>query len=114
MLRESRLSRRNDLLIREAIMADTKEYPIDQRALLPAAFFVQEENREEQELSAFTFAVTQLFGPEHAKLSERIWLDESDLMDSPPLNADRNVRAVTVAASFRLAAEKDFDLPPPC
>lgn len=32
----------------------------------------------------------------------RIWLDESDLMDSPPLNVDRNVRVVTIAASFRV------------
>ena len=97
------------LKVTEGIMAEAKEYPIDRRALFPASLYAQEENREEQELSAFTVAVTQLYGPEEAKFSERIWLDESELLDSPPLNADRNVRAVTIAASFRLAAEKDLE-----
>jgi hypothetical protein len=88
-------------------MDEPKEYPIDQRSLLPATCYVQEENREEQELSAFSHAVTEQFGPEQAKLSEKIWLDESDLMDNPPLNADRNVHAITVAASFRLNGETE-------
>jgi hypothetical protein len=57
----------------------------------------------EHELSAFMGAVTQLFGPEEAKLSAEDWLDESELMDSPPLSPSRNWRAVTIAASARLA-----------
>ncbi len=57
----------------------------------------------ERELSAFISAVTQLFGPEEAKLSAEDWLDESELMDSPPLSTNRNWRAVTIAASARLA-----------
>jgi len=75
------------------------------------SIYVEEEHREEQELSAFTLAVTQLFGSEQARVSERDWLDESDLMDSPPLLAERNLRAISIAASFRLRAERDFYLP---
>jgi hypothetical protein len=57
----------------------------------------------ERELSAFIGAVTQLFGPEEAKLSAEDWLYESELVDRPPLSMGRNWRAVTVAASARLA-----------
>ncbi len=57
----------------------------------------------ERELSAFIRAVTQLFGPEAAKLSAEDWLDESELMDSLPLATSRTWRAVTIAASARLA-----------
>jgi hypothetical protein len=57
----------------------------------------------ERELSAFLSAVTQLYGPEQAGLSEKDWLDESELMDSPPLSTTRDWRAVTIAASARLA-----------
>ena len=74
------------------------------------SIYVEEEHREEQELSAFTFAVTQLFGSEQARLSERDWLEESDLMDSPPLAADRNLRAISIAASFRLRTDRNFYL----
>lgn len=57
----------------------------------------------ERELSAFIGAVTQLFGPEAAKLSAEDWLDELELMDSPPRSTSRGWRAVTIAASARLA-----------
>jgi hypothetical protein len=57
----------------------------------------------ERELSAFIRAVTQLFGSEEAKLSASDWLDESELMDCPPLSTSRNWRAVTIAAAARLA-----------
>ena len=62
-----------------------------------------EERMAELELSAFVDAVTELFGSEQARISARDWLDESDLMDSPPLSTIRDWRAVTVAASARLA-----------
>ena len=55
-----------------------------------------------RELSAFILAVTELFGPEQARLSTEDWLDESELMDSPPRATSRDWRAVTVAASARL------------
>jgi len=57
----------------------------------------------QRELSAFISAVTQLFGPEQARLSADDWLDESEVMDSPPRSTARDWRAVTVAASARLA-----------
>ena len=60
-------------------------------------------NMAERELSAFMLAVTELFGPEQARLSTEDWLDESELMDSPPRANSRDWRAVTVAASARLA-----------
>ena len=60
-------------------------------------------NMAERELSAFISAVTELFGPEQARLSTEDWLDESELMDSPPRSTSRDWRAVTVAASVRVA-----------
>lgn len=57
----------------------------------------------ERELSSFIGAVGELFGPEQAQLSADDWLDESELMDSPPLSTSRDWRAVTIAASARLA-----------
>ena len=57
----------------------------------------------ERELGAFLGAVTELFGPDQATLSEKDWLDEAQLIDSPPLSTARNWRSVTIAASARLA-----------
>lgn len=57
----------------------------------------------ELELSAFLRAVTELYGPDQARVSAREWLDESELIDAPPRSESRNWRAVTVAASARLA-----------
>ena len=57
----------------------------------------------ERELASFIGAVAELFGPEQARLSADDWLDESELMDSPPRSTGRDWRAVTVAASARLA-----------
>jgi hypothetical protein len=56
----------------------------------------------ERELSAFIGAVTELFGPEQARVSTEAWLDESELMDCPHPATSRDWRAVTVAASARL------------
>lgn len=57
----------------------------------------------ERELSSFIRAVTELYGPEQARLSAEDWLDESDSMDTLPFSTERNWRAVTIAASARLA-----------
>jgi len=65
--------------------------------------YAAEMDDAEHELFAFIGAVTQLFGPEAAKLSAQDWLDESELMDSPPRSTSRDWRAVTVSASARLA-----------
>jgi len=61
-------------------------------------------NMAMRELSAFIRAVSDLFGPEQARLSTEDWLDESELlMDRTALASSRDWRAVTVAASARLA-----------
>jgi len=57
----------------------------------------------ERELASFIAAVTELYGPEQAAISEGDWLDEAQLMDAPPLSSDRSWRSVTIAASARLA-----------
>jgi hypothetical protein len=57
----------------------------------------------ERELSSFLAAVTELYGPEQARVSAEGWLDESEFMDSPPRSEARNWRAVTIAAAARLA-----------
>jgi hypothetical protein len=58
----------------------------------------------ERELSAFIAAVRALYGPEQAELSVQDWIEESELMDSAPRSEIRNWRAVTIAASARLAS----------
>jgi hypothetical protein len=56
-----------------------------------------------RELSSFIAAVTELYGSEQARLSEKDWLEELELMGSPPSSAKRHWHAVTIAASVRLA-----------
>src|SRR5579863_7482123 len=58
----------------------------------------------ERELSAFILAVTELFGPEQARLSTEDWLNELGLKESSPRATSRDWRAVTVAASVRFAS----------
>jgi hypothetical protein len=68
---------------------DTRESHEDGRIVL-------EFNHEDQihlaewESSAFIGAVTQLFGPEEAKLSVEDWLDELELVDSTSLDKSRS------------------------
>lgn len=57
----------------------------------------------EREFAAFISAVKELFGPKQAQLSAVDWLDELDSMDSQPGSTSRHWRAVTIAASARLA-----------
>jgi hypothetical protein len=57
----------------------------------------------ERELCSFIAAVTKLYGPEQAILSAEDWLDESDPTDSLLRTEAREWRAVTIAASSRLA-----------
>lgn len=58
----------------------------------------------ERQLSSFIAAVMELYGSEQAKLSADDWLEESELTDSPPRSELRDWRAVTIAASVRLAS----------
>jgi hypothetical protein len=57
----------------------------------------------ERELSAFIAAVAELFGTDQARMSAEDWLDESRLIDVSPRSAARDWRAITIAASVRLA-----------
>ena len=57
----------------------------------------------ERELGAFITAVTELFGPEQAKLAAVDWIDELELMDDLPGPNERHWGAVTVAALAQLA-----------
>lgn len=61
-------------------------------------------HQAERELSAFIHAVEELYGPEEAQLSTVDWLDEAESIDMPPVSTGRNWRAVTIAASARLAS----------
>jgi hypothetical protein len=57
----------------------------------------------EHEFSVFISAVKELHGPKQAQLSAVDGLDELELMDSQPGSTNRDWRAVTIAASARLA-----------
>ena len=71
---------------------------------LSHSLYDHETHLAERELSAFIAAVTELFGAEQARLSAEDWLDESELMDSPPRSTSRDWLTVTIAASARLAS----------
>jgi hypothetical protein len=55
------------------------------------------------ELSSFIAAVTELYGQEEAELAATDWLEELELMNTPPSSTKRYWRTVTIAASARLA-----------
>jgi hypothetical protein len=57
----------------------------------------------EHELLAFIAAVEELFGADQARMSAEDWLDESELMDVSLRSTPRDWRAITIAASVRLA-----------
>jgi hypothetical protein len=75
----------------------------DRKESFSNSAYAEQMHLEDGELSAFMSTVGRLFGSEQACLSVEDWLDESDLLDSPPLSTGRNWRAVTVAAAARLA-----------
>ena len=80
------------------------------KELFPNSTYEQQMHMAERELASFISAVTESFGPEQARLSAEHWLDESELMDSPPRSTSRDWRAVTVAASARLANRLTIEL----
>jgi hypothetical protein len=65
----------------------------------------------ERELSSFVAAGTTLYGPGQARLSAEDWLGESELMDTPLRSEARNWRAITIAASARLASRVNASAP---
>jgi hypothetical protein len=56
-----------------------------------------------REFASFIGAVTELYGPEQARLSADDWLDEAELMNIATRSARRAWRSVTIAAAARLA-----------
>jgi hypothetical protein len=84
-------------------IAETDGDPMDTKESFSDSIYEEQVHLAERELSSFIAAVTKLYGPEQAKRSAEDWLDESEIMDSPPRSEVRNWRAVTIAASARLA-----------
>jgi hypothetical protein len=70
----------------------------------PSDLICEQQTRlAESELCSFVSAVTKLHGAEQATLSAQDWLDEFESINSSLLSTKRNWRAVTIAASARLA-----------
>jgi hypothetical protein len=67
------------------------------------SIYEEQTHLAERELASFIAAVTKSYGPQQARLAAEDWLEESDLMDNPPRSEERDWRAVTIAASARLA-----------
>ena len=80
---------------------------MNERESFSNSVYEEQTQLAERELSSFIAAVRELFGPAQAKLATEDWLDESDLMDSPPRSEARDWRSVTIAASARLAGRVD-------
>lgn len=76
---------------------------MNERDEFSESVYEEQTHLAERELFSFLAAVAELFGPEQATASTEDWLDESELMDSPPRSEARSWRAVTIAASARLA-----------
>ncbi|HWC16711.1 MAG TPA: hypothetical protein VG498_06835 [Terriglobales bacterium] len=77
---------------------------MNQQDLFSGLTYDEQTHLAEREFSCFIAAVAQLCGQEQARLSEMDWLDEADSMDAPPFSTERDWRAVTIAASTRLAS----------
>ena len=59
---------------------------------------------EQCELLIFVSEVTELFGPEQAKTATKNWLEEAELIDTPPRSICRDWRSVSIAALARLTS----------
>ena len=77
---------------------------MNERDTFSDLIYEQETHLAERELASFIAAVTELYGPAQARFAAEDWLDESDLMDSPPRSESRDWRSVTITASARLAS----------
>jgi hypothetical protein len=67
------------------------------------SLYTDQTHLAERELSAFIAAVAELFGADQARMSVEDWLEESGLMDVSLRSTPRDWRAITIAASVRLA-----------
>lgn len=81
-----------------------RDCPMNENESFSNSIYEEQTYLAERELSSFIAAVRTQYGRAQARLSAEDWLDESELMDSPPRSEARDWRAVTIAASARLAA----------
>ena len=77
---------------------------MNDHAVFSNSTYEEQTHLAERELASFMSAVNVLYGPIEARLSANEWLEESELIDSPPRSAVRDWRAVTIAAWARLAS----------
>lgn len=76
---------------------------MNEQELFSDSVYEEQAQLAERELASFVAAVTKVYGAEQAELSAEDCLEEAELMHSPPRSEARNWRAVTIAASARLA-----------
>src|ERR1700694_4938093 len=79
------------------------------RALPLEPFFGNSADEYLKGLGAFMRAVTELFGPEQARVAAEDWVDELEFVDIFPEQAGRDWRSVTIAAAARLAKRLNVD-----
>jgi hypothetical protein len=84
-------------------IAETYEDPMNTKESFSNSICKEQTQMAEREFSAFISAVKELLGQEQAELSAVDWLDEMESMNSQPGSTGRDWRAVTIAASARLA-----------
>jgi len=84
-------------------IAETGENPMNTKESFSNSICNEQMQMAEREFSAFFSAVKELLGPDQAQLSAMDWLDELELMESQLGTSNRHWRAVTIAASARLA-----------
>lgn len=77
---------------------------MNERDTFSDLIYEQQTHLAEREFASFLAAVTESYGPAQARFAAEDWLEESDLMDSPPRSEVRDWRSVTIAASARLAS----------
>ena len=75
---------------------------MNEPALFSYSNYEEQAHLAERELDEFIKAVTEWLGLELVEAAIGDWLDESDLIDAPPVSIIRNWHSVTVAASARL------------
>src|ERR1700733_438825 len=84
-------------------IAGTDEDAMDTKESFSNSICKEQMQMAEREFAAFLSAVKELHGPGQAQLSAVDWLGESEVMDRQPGSTSRHWRAVTIAASARLA-----------
>jgi hypothetical protein len=87
-------------------MDETQTSVVDELTDSDGPTFAKLMTMPERELGAFISAVTELFGPEQARLAAEDWLDELVSMETLPGLTSRDWRLLTIAASARLLARE--------